>query len=233
MIKFTKLSCILLIAGIGVANDGYAGESDPGAWVTASLSGPLPVDATDTNWRYTIDAQMRYLDTDQSVTQWVLRPSVGLQLSDSLEARVGYARFENDRQGARSTHEDRLWQQLNWTAGRWQDGTVSIRTRLEQRSVSSGDDLGLVLRVMARYVRPYGDSGDRYFTAAIEPFVDFRDTDWGAQSGLHQNRIYFGFGRRLNARTTVELGYMNQALFRDNAPDRMNHLAMVSFSFRP
>lgn len=233
MKTINRFLVLALMTSAGLSSVSRAGESEPGTWVTGSISGPLPVGDTSSNWRYGVDAQMRYLDTDSSVTQWILRPSVGLRLSDTLEARVGYTRYENDRQGARSTHEDRFWQQLNWTAGQWQDGTVSIRTRLEQRSVSSGDDLGVVLRVMAKYVRPLAGGNGRYFAASIEPFVDFKDTDWGAQSGLSQNRIYFGFGRRLNPRTTVELGYMNQAIFRDNGPDRMNHLAMVSFSYRP
>ena len=107
-----------------------------------------------------------------------------------------------------------------------------MRARLEQRSVSAGDDLGLVFRFNAKYVRPIGDTGKASFFLAVEPFVDLRDTDWGGDSGLGQNRTYIGIGWRTSTDLTIETGYMNQYFWSDRSKDRSNHIAVVNFKVK-
>ena len=85
---------------------------------------------------------------------------------------------------------------------------------------------------MAKYVRPIGENGSTSLILAIEPFVDLRDTDWGGESGLSQNRVLIGFSRRFSDRLSIEAGYMNQYIWRDNAENRVNHLGVLNFKVK-
>lgn len=107
-------------------------------------------------------------------------------------------------------------------------GQITMRTRLEQRSINIGDDLGVVLRFATKYVRPISADGDTSLIVGLEPFVDLQDTDWGGDAGIGQNRTYLGLGRRISNKLTLEVGYMHQYIFRDTGEDRLNHLAMLT-----
>jgi hypothetical protein len=104
-----------------------------------------------------------------------------------------------------------------------------MRARLEQRSVSVSNDTGLVLRLMAKYMRPIGSSGKTSLILGIEPFVDLRDTDWSGDAGLKQNRSTIGVGWQVSDALLLETSYMNQYIWRDSAEDRSNHLAVLNF----
>lgn len=56
-----------------------------------------------------------------------------------------------------------------------------------------------------------------------EVFLNFNDTDWGAQSGFDQNRGFLGLGYVVTRRLRIEMGYLNQYI--DGATvDRLNHV---------
>ena len=205
-----------------------AADDEPGAWLIASTTDGFSNDAGESRWRYWVDAQIRVSDAGVGVNQYLLRPAIGFQLDKSFQAWFGYARLETDRRRGSSVHENRYWQQLNWKAGQWKGGAMTVRARLQQRSLSTGDDLGLVLRLMLKYVRPLDGPGSRYFAASVEPFVNLRDTDWGADKGLGQNRVVLAVGQRIGGNAVLELGYMNQYIPRENAVDRSNHLALIA-----
>ena len=211
---------------------GSATENDPGAWITFSTTDAFQTDGQDNRWHYWFDAQARYFDLGSGVNQWLARPGIGYEINDNVKGWVGYARFRTRNSAGDVADENRFWQQIDWTAGRWNDGRVSMRVRLEQRSVSVGDDTGLVFRFMAKYVRPFGESGGTNLIVGIEPFVDLRDTDWGGDSGLGQNRVFVGFGRRMSERFSFEVGYMNQYIWRDDAENRSNHFGVLNFKVK-
>ena len=101
-----------------------------------------------------------------------------------------------------------------------------MRARLEQRSVDVGDDTAIVLRFMTKYVRPLAN--DKTLIVGLEPFLDLKDTDWGGESGLGQNRTFIGIGWRISDALNLETGYMNQYVWADSGEDRMNHLAILN-----
>jgi hypothetical protein len=211
---------------------GAATEHDPGAWITFSATDAFQTDARDSRWHYWFDAQARYFDLGSGVNQWLARPGIGYDINENVMGWVGYARFRTRNSAGVVVDENRFWQQVNWSAGKWIEGRVSIRVRLEQRSVSVGDDTRLVLRFMAKYVRPIGANAGTNLAIGIEPFVDLRDTDWGGESGLGQNRVTIAFTRRLSERVSIEAGYMNQYIWRDGAENRNNHFGVLSFKVK-
>jgi hypothetical protein len=211
---------------------GSATENDPGAWITFSTTDPFKSDGEDSRWHYWFDAQARYFDLGSGVNQWLVRPGVGYELGGSAKGWVGYARFRTRNAAGDVADENRYWQQIDWNAGKWNGGRVSMRVRLEQRSVSVGDDTGFVFRFMAKYARPIGENTNTNLVIGIEPFVTLRNTDWGGDSGLRQNRVSIAFSRRYSDRLTIEAGYMNQYLWRDGAENRSNHFGVLNFKVK-
>lgn len=224
----------LLFASIAVGTftPAHATDSDDGFWTVVSSTDSFPSGDEVSRWQYWFDAQARYFDVGSGINQYLVRPAVGYKIGDNLSAWVGYARFRSRNRSGSVRDENRYWQQISWTAGKWKNGTVSLRARLEQRDLSTGDDLGLVLRTQAKYVRPIGSDGKRYLALGIEPFIDLRDTDWGGDSGLGQNRISIGIGWRFSDKLTLESGYMNQFIWVDNGENRMNHLGILNFKIK-
>jgi hypothetical protein len=221
------LLAALFVVG-GSPSPANATEHDPGLWAIFSSTDTIQSNGAPTRWRYWLDAQVRFFDLGSNTNQYLLRPGVGYDLNDNVTVWAGYARFHTRNSAGDYADEDRFWQQLTWDAARWQHGTLSMRVRLEERSVSTGDDLGLVLRFMMRYTRLLGKSGKRDFVAALETFYALRETDWGGSSGLRQNRLSFAVAWKLSDKTTLETGYMNAMVWVDNGEDRMQHLAVIN-----
>ena len=215
------LACVLIVTAVSTA---FADDNEFGSWLIASSADVLPGTDQDGPWRYSVDAQFRWVDDSARFRQYLLRPAIGYTLTSGVQVWLGYGRFETDRRNRPVSHENRYWQQVNWRVGKWRGGVLAARVRLEQRNLSTGDDLAVVSRWMLRYTRPLEGPPDRYWTASLEPFVDFRDTDWGAEKGLSQNRIAIAFGQTVSEHVALEVGYMNQYFFRDSAADCSNHL---------
>lgn len=213
-----------------IPKSAQAVENDPGVWTVFSATDAFESGGEDSRWLYWIDAQARYFDIGSGVNQWLVRPFVGYQVSDDIKVWFGYARFRTRGFSGNVTNENRFIQQFDWQYGEWMGGTLSFRARLLERSVDTGDDTGLRLRTMAKYVRPIAEG--RTFIVSVEPFFDLKDTDWGGRGGIRQNRLFIGTGMRLSDNWNIDLGYMNQYLFGDGSPNRSNHLGMFNFKTR-
>ena len=205
-----------------------ATENDSGIWTIFSTTDSFAGDDAPSRWHYWFDAQARYFDPGSGANQWLVRPGIGYEIRDGVKVWAGVARIRSRNSAGRVTDENRYWQQIDWRAGQLLGGRVTMRVRLEQRSIDRGDDLGVVLRFMTKYVRPVSTDGKSSLILGLEPFVDLRDTDWGGDSGIAQNRTFVGLGRRISSKLTLEAGYLNQYIFADSAEDRVNHLAVLT-----
>lgn len=223
---------VLLGLTLLAAQPATAARDETGVWSIVSTSDALPGAAGDSGWRYAVDAQARYFDLGSGVNQYLLRPSIGYQANDNLQVWLGYGRFRTRTAAGRTVDENRWFQQFNWTVGNPGPGTITMRARLLQRSLSNGDDTSLTLRWLTQYQQPLGDSGRRHLIVSFEPWLDMRDTDWGGDSGLTQHRAYLGVGWTLSDRLQLDTGYMNQFFWLENARNVSNHLAMLHLKFR-
>lgn len=206
-----------------------ATDSDFGTWLVLSMTDRLPTADGSSRWRYWFDAQARYSDVGSGSNQLLFRPGIGYDVTPTLSTWAGYARFRTHAKSGNTITEDRFWQQLSWRFRDWDSSSLSLRFRLEQRSLSIGDDTGVVLRTRLKYVRKLQASDRTSLVASLEPFVNLRNTDWGADSGLAQLRSYLGVAWRLTNKSTFEAGYQNQYFIIENAENRMRHLAMLYF----
>lgn len=219
---------VACLACVGLPLPALATEDDPGIWLGFVMTDAFETDSGPGGWRYWFDVQARYSDIGSGINQFVVRPAIGFKPDNNMTAWLGYARIRSRNRVGNVAFENRYWQQVDWTAGRFDGGTLTMRTRLEQRSNSIGNNLGVVLRVMARYARPIGSAGLTSLVLALEPFVDLRETDWRGATGLKQNRATIAVKWQVSDKLALETGYMNQYTWRDGGEDRRDHVATMT-----
>lgn len=177
------------------------------------------------------DAHARFLDDAGGFNQSIIRPGVGWKTGEDTALWYGYAWIRTSPIAGDDFDENRMWQQWTWTPkiGRFD---CQVRSRFEQRWLETGDDVGLRWRQFTRASTPLIDSCPR-ITAVVwdEVFWHLNDTDWGAEAGLNQNRLFVGFGcqRCKSSPCRVEIGYLNQAINTPGDDNRVNHILSVNF----
>ena len=118
--------------------------------------------------------------------------------------------------------EVRLLQQVGYALG-----PIDLRTRMEQRFVSTDPRTGWRLRQRIGTSIPLGDSASSWsLTADAEVFVTIRSTDPVGQTGVTGLRTFVGFEREFGS-YEVSLGYLRQQDVRNNAPDRIGHAPFI------
>lgn len=218
------LFLICLLCTPAVARTGQ----DEQLWVNLTAMGPVRGDIV-----YFAEIQPRIGDGVSRLDQALLRGAVGVKLSDRVTLYQGYAHVAVPIAGARDVNEERSFQQLNWSIGKPWGGDLSSRTRLEQRWRSDGEDMGWRLREMLRFETPLRDGSDAVNALVYaEGFMALNNTDWGAKAGFDQLRSFAGIEVGLPGASTLELGYLNQAINQRGGNARVNHVASVTLFFR-
>lgn len=217
------LSAALLAAPAAAQTD-----QDEAVWVNATVQGPISEKLV-----FFAEVQPRIGDGVSRLSQLLLRPAIGYEVTDKLTLYQGYARVIDPVDGGADLHEDRLFQQATWNVGKIGRLEVQSRTRLEQRWRSDGDGMSVRARQMMRFEYPLA-TGDRRVAAigSVEGFVGLSSAEWGGTKGFDQVRTFIGLEIPLPGRSTIEAGYLNQT--RDAAGPRigMTHVASVSIFVR-
>lgn len=204
-----------------------ATTNDLQAWNAIALSGNA--DASG-DWQFWFDGHLRFKDDSSQLGVSIFRPGIGYRLSDDLTLWLGVARITIDAEDG-TLEEDRLWQQATYSLRPFLGGSVSARTRLEQRyRDQQGDDVGHRIRQFVRWSKPLDEEWS--FVVWNELFVALNDTYWGQRGGFDQNRLYAGPAYQLNERWRVEVGYMNNYINSPGASSeaQINHnISMTLF----
>ncbi len=168
-------------------------------------------------------------------TVGLFRPGVGVTLAPWVSLWAGYAWIPTFVDGPGDTvHEHRIWQQLvlRHRIAAW-GISLQSRTRLEQRFSTAGDETGWRMRHFARVGwRPHPEH-PLGLVLWDEVFVGLGTTDWGAPSGLDQNRLFLGPFLQMAPSARLEGGYLFVHLEREGA--RQAHVLAVNLflSLRP
>ncbi len=237
MIQVNRRSTFLSLVAIAAAsvapiNAANARDDNTGLWTVFTTTDAFAADDGSSRWSYWFDGQVRFPDIGSGATQFLARPGIGYRPGKNLQMWAGYARLESESASGVSTFENRYWQQLNWKAGVALGGRFTMRTRLVERNVSTGDDVGLVLRFRTQYSRLVGTQGNKSLIVSLEPFYNLNDTDWSGKSRFSQNRTVVGVAFKLSDKLTLTTAYMNQFVWRDNAEDSSNHVAVANFNVK-
>jgi hypothetical protein len=231
-LKITKTPLILLLIYLGLASpDVRALEQESGAWLVGLLSGSFGSEENPSRWRYALKGQFRDFSLGDGVRQGTVRGGLGYQLNSKVTLWGGYVYFHTNVKNVGSAHENRIWQQVNWTMGSGDWGTLKSRTRLEQRFREHREGRGLWLRQQFRADIPVKARDKLSYILGLEAFFHLRGTDW-ADEGFIQNRVFIGMGYKVSPRMSIEVGYLNQFFRLRELPDLMNHLAIVGFRFK-
>ena len=121
--------------------------------------------------------------------------------------------------------EHRIWQQALW-AGPIERVRFQSRSRLEQRFVETGSDVGWRFRQFFKGSYPFAFERRLALVGYEEAFFDLNDTNFGQRAGFSQNRLFLGLGWSIDEARhwTIELGYLNQLILRNALNDSMNHI---------
>ncbi len=215
----------LLLASICASPASAQQQNEYETWIGGFFQGPIAGDVL-----FTGDVHYRAFDSFEP--HWILvRPGISYRFTDTILGTIGYAYTPTwPTPGADVVHEHRIWQQfqLELKLGA-SDTKLVLRTRLEERLRSTGDDVGARLRQMARVAMPIDAEARFLFVVWDEVFFGLNDTDWGQHGGLDQNRFFVGPGFVVVPGTLrVEPGYMNQFIRGFGGPDRINHVFMIN-----
>lgn len=203
---------------------------DSGTWFAVSVTGKLPQSINDAkgSWRLWTDGQLRFGDDSGRFSQGLIRPGVGYALNRAWSLWAGYAYIRTDQPYARNpSNENRIWEQASWQKlfGRTD---LSSRTRLEQRFHSAGSGTGVRLREMGKLMQPLGTKKMWLVVFYDEMFINLNSTNFGAKSGADRNRAFLGPGINLSGSIRAEFGYMNQYIFNNNGPDRVDNIFSIN-----
>jgi hypothetical protein len=208
---------------------------DTGLWLGAFSQGQFnPKGLEDARTRWWFDGNARFLGDEFELFQGVVRPGLGYQLTENQTAWLGYA-WIGESLPDLSFHENRIWEQWSLTRDRG-DVTMQFRSRLEQRFVSLGDDVGWRYRQMVRVQKPIERNPNLLWVAWDEVFFHLNNTDWGARTGYNQNRLFVGIGRTPPSRSgrRTEIGYLYQQIqVAEDGADLSNHILSINFFFSP
>lgn len=218
---------LLLPAALLATTTPALAEQDGQGWAAVTASGAVKGDLF--LWA---EGQARLTDEFGGGLQTILRPAIGARIGPDAHAVAGYAWVRTDPEAGVTTHEHRLWQQVQFVPVRLRGAPLVIsRTRLEQRMVEGRRETGWRLRQFVRAQAPVGpESAGLQLVGWSEGFVNLNGTDWN-RGGLDQWRNFIGIGLPLGPRARIEPGYMNQHVFRAGE-DRTNHIASATVFYR-
>jgi hypothetical protein len=180
------------------------------------------------SFKYWLEGQGRFGEDTSRFSQGMLRTGLGYALNDNTTVWLGYAFIPTEEPfAAIPVDEHRIWQQLLWSET-FSFGTITSRSRFEQRFVQNGEDVGWRFRQLLKLSKPLPFATDFSLVLTDEYFANLNRTDWGADDGFDQNRIFAGVGYNFDKSTRTEIGYMNQYIRKAVGPDRMSHILSVN-----
>ena len=204
--------------------------NDEGLWFAFITNGDIARRGSNFDrlkWRF--EGHARFLDDAGGFNQGIIRPALGWQVNEQTSVFAGYDWIPNLPARGEEFIEHRSWQQLGWSRS-FDPLTLALRSRLEQRFLDTGDDMGWRFRQLFRVQHDLPNS--RHFTLVgwDEVFFHLNDTDFGARAGFDQNRVFVGLGLkgRPNSRWRTEIGYLNQFINLPGGNDRSHHILSIN-----
>lgn len=224
-----RLIGVAIVLAAACAGVGHAQPvEDFGAWLAFFGNGDL-CHSGDGRLKWWFDGHARFLDDAGGFNQSIVRPGVGWDIGNDMALWAGYGWIATSPVAGPDFDEHRFWQQWTWapSCGR---SKFLFRSRFEQRWLETGDDTGLRWRQLFRGQRELTACPSIYAVAWDELFFHLNDTDWGAEAGLNQNRVFVGFGQRFGPdnKWRVEVGYLNQAINLPGDDNRTNHIVSMN-----
>lgn len=183
------------------------------------------------NVKYMVEGLGRFGNDSSRLSLGMVRAGLGYGLTENTSVWLGYAFITYDEPFARNPFDEhRIWQDFRWSH-KFAYATLSTRSRLEQRFMDTGSETGWRFRQRVKTSIPFAFAPDYSLVGYEEYFANINQTNYGADDGFDQNRLFAGLGYQFNKQTNTEIGYLNNYL-RRNGPDRMYHYLAVNVSVK-
>jgi len=215
---------LILLFAFFFSISGFSQDSDLGNWLIYIGSKKI-----DNKWNWHHEVQYRNYNAVGDLEQLLLRTGIGRNLSENnnnLLLGYGYILSQNyigNSDEKVDVNEHRIFQQFI-TKQKLGRINVQHRYRFEQRFVE--DDFRLRFRYFLALAIPLTNKTmiDKtfYFSLYNELFIN------SVVNQFDRNRLYAGFGYKLNKNIRLELGYMNQFLANGNR-DQINIITFANF----
>jgi hypothetical protein len=199
--------------------------TDERVWFSLPVQGRLGSDASP--WRWSMELILRSRDWLEELDSATVRPSVLYIVSPRASVGGGYAMATAFPAIGEALTEHRFFGQFVWTQpGGF--GTLSFRTRIEDRLIESNDGGIGRLRQLVRFSRPLHKGGKLAIVGGDEIMIHLNDTS-RLPKGIEQNRVFAGISHAVTPSMRFEIGYLNQYYpGHRGARDRMNHVVSSS-----
>lgn len=198
-------------------------------WFNYTTTGSLYKGQDKTKFRYWFDGQERFGDNYQRSSQWIVRPGLGYAVNKYTSLWFGTAYIDiNYPYAQRPSSERGLWQQVLWVK-QYPQLTLTSRTRLEQRFISTTAPANWRLRELIKVVSPLANHPDFSIIGSDELFWHHRNTLGNVNHGLNQNRFFMGIGYSIAPAATLEIGYLNQFIYRRGADNLLANIFSTTF----
>ncbi len=209
-------SCVGIAACLLIASPALASDDNLELWLNPSVEAEL-----SSRTSIELETAQRFRGAPEDDT-YFFRLWLNRELSDTVEFGVAAERrFEG------SDEETRLMQQVSFDFE-----PLELRTRLEQRFVSSEPRTGWRLRQRVGIALPFTAEGDEgwVFAANAEGFFTLRPGEPDGNEGFTRIRTFIGVEREFGP-IELSLGYLREQNVRENAPDRVGHAPFLGISY--
>jgi Protein of unknown function (DUF2490) len=180
---------------------------------------------TESPWRWAGEFVLRTRDGVDELDVLVGRGIIGYDLTDRSSGWVGFAVIPSFPVPGGAVVEKRLFQQYLWS-GRGLGGTVTLRTRFEQRWIEGNTGLAWRVRQQVRFSRAFAPRSRFSWVGTEEIHFHANDTA-RYDRGFDQNRVFGGISRMVKENVRVEIGYLNQYSHSVTGSNRLNHILSV------
>ncbi len=181
----------------------------------------------NSKWNIHNEVQYRNYNAIEDLEQLLLRTGLGYSFNENKNNVLlgyGYILSENylgNTNEKITINEHRIFQQFT---SNQKIGSVNLghRYRFEQRFIENDFKLRFRYFLSATVPITKKENNSFYLSAYNEIFLNAKS------SIFDRNRLYGGFGYKVNKNLRFELGYMNQ-FFETNSRDQLNIISFVNF----
>lgn len=218
---FSLVASMLLMLLLAPAKSVFAQpEQKLGNWIGATSSMRF-----SDRWSLFLQGELRTWEMASNLNELLWRIGGVYQINDKLSVALGYVRVDTwpyDDEPYKKFHENRIYQDFVMKTKWGSKLSVQHRFRLEQRWITTqidGVDYSNRIRYMLSFNYPISVNPEKqtsnYIAVFNEIFLDLDKFDYwfnrnAGYSGLNQNRLYAGVGRKFNSKSALQLGLLWQ-----------------------
>lgn len=207
------------------ASNSNATESYGKLWGSATITGPF---FPDSNFRYYLQPDVRFINDPYVFNQLLLQPGLGYQFNPRLVFYGGIGWIVDKNPQGITSHEDRLWEQLNWLMANTNTFDINIRTRFEENKNLDQSQIAYRFRERIWLRIPFKSSPTHSFSCFDEIFLNLNHPQWVSPYFFAQNRAFVGIGTQFSKTTILDVGYLNQYIH--NRQNQLNNVLLFTLT---